>query len=109
MGEPVSAWTAHADGLLLHVQLTPKGGRDAIDGLKQLADGRTVLKARVRSAPESGKANDALIALLAQSLSLARSAITLHAGARSRHKTLAITGNSAALEAALQRLTLEME
>ena len=38
-------------GIALAVRLTPKGGRDAIDGIETLADGRAVLKARVRAAP----------------------------------------------------------
>ena len=45
------------------VRLTPKGGRDAIDGIEELADGQCVLKARVRAAPSEGEANDALILL----------------------------------------------
>lgn len=98
-------WTPCANGILLHIRLTPKGGRDAIDGVQQLSDGSVVLKVRVRVAPESGKANDALIALMAANLSIARSAITLQAGSKSRHKTLAITGDSASLAATLQRLT----
>ena len=53
-------WIVAADGLLVCVRLTPKGGRDAIDGIEQLADGRMVLKVRVRAAPSEGEANAAL-------------------------------------------------
>jgi uncharacterized protein YggU (UPF0235/DUF167 family) len=35
---------------MLAVRLTPRGGRDAIDGIEQLSDGRRVLKVRVRAA-----------------------------------------------------------
>ena len=48
------------DGIILAVRLTPKGGRDAIDGIETLSDGRAVLKARVRAAPFEGEANAAL-------------------------------------------------
>ena len=61
-------WTAAADGVFLDVRLTPRGGRDAIDGIESRADGRAVLKARVRAAPFEGEANDALCRLLARSL-----------------------------------------
>ena len=54
-------WTVTVDGLLLTVRLTPKGGREALDGIETLADGRAVLKARVRALPEDGEANAALI------------------------------------------------
>jgi uncharacterized protein YggU (UPF0235/DUF167 family) len=39
------------------VRLTPKGGWDAVDGIEQLADGRSVLKVRVRAAASDGEAN----------------------------------------------------
>ena len=44
-------WTAAADGIFVDVRLTPRGGRDAIEGIESRADGRAVLKARVRAAP----------------------------------------------------------
>ena len=53
---------------LVSCRLTPKGGRDAIDGVTELADGPSVLAARVRSAPQGGEANRALCALLAERL-----------------------------------------
>ena len=56
-------WPYQADGLTLAVRLTPKGGRDTIDGIERLADGRGVLKVRVRAAASEGEANAALIRL----------------------------------------------
>ena len=53
---------------VLDVRLTPRGGRDAIEGVEQLADGRAVLKARVRAAPSEGEANAALCRLIADAL-----------------------------------------
>ena len=32
-------WTPAADGIVVSVRLTPKGGRDSIDGVDTLADG----------------------------------------------------------------------
>ena len=92
-------------GLELDVRLTPKGGRDALDGVGALADGRRVLLARVRAAPEDGAANAALMRLLAEALDLPRSAVTLAAGHKARIKTLRVAGGGAALAAAVDGLT----
>ena len=91
--------------LELDVRLTPKGGRDALDGVGTLADGRSVLLARVRAAPEDGAANTALTRLVAEALDLPRSAVTLAAGHKARIKTLRVAGDGAALAAAVDRLT----
>ena len=101
---PDVPWRATAAGLTLVVRLTPKGGRDGIDGVEVMSDGKPVLKARVRSAPEDGKANAALVELLAKSLRLPRSAVTLAAGQTSRIKTLEIAGDGPALAEALAAL-----
>ena len=67
------------------VRLTPRGGRDAIDGW----DG-DMLRVRVAVAPVDGKANDALVRLLAKALRLPASRVTLASGATSRVKTIDI-------------------
>jgi uncharacterized protein len=100
----VPAWVRTPGGLAVSVRLTPKGGRDAIDGIERLADGRAVLKARVRAAPSEDAANDALIGLIAQSLGVAPRHVTLTGGAKSRVKRLAIEGDGAVLGAALEKI-----
>ncbi|MGN6570336.1 MAG: DUF167 family protein [Pseudolabrys sp.] len=97
-------WIAGAGAVTLAVRLTPKGGRDAIDGVETLADGRNVLKVRVRAAPTEGEANDALCRLMAKALGIPPRDVTLSAGATSRIKRLAITGDAATLIAALEKL-----
>ena len=97
-------WSASAEGLTVTVRLTPRGGRDAIEGVEQLADGRSVLKARVRAAPTEGEANEALVRLLARAAGVAPRAVRLVGGATARLKRLHIDGDSAALAAALARL-----
>ena len=59
-------WSVATGGVTLMVRLTPKGGRDSIDGIETLADGRAVLKARVRALPSEGEANAALCRLIAK-------------------------------------------
>jgi uncharacterized protein YggU (UPF0235/DUF167 family) len=86
------------------VRLTPKGGRDAVEGIDQLADGTAVLKARVRAAPTDGEANDALVRLLAKTLGVAPRQVTLAGGATARVKRVRIEGDPAALAALLETL-----
>jgi hypothetical protein len=86
------------------VSLTPKGHRDAIEGWMEGADGAAQLKARVAASPEDGKANAALIALLANSLAVPKAAIEIVAGKSARLKIVDVTGNAAALTASLEAL-----
>ncbi|MBB3286605.1 MULTISPECIES: DUF167 domain-containing protein [Rhizobium] len=85
-------WQAFPDHVRLSVRLTPNGGRDAIDGLEAGSDGECYLKARVSAAPEKGKANKALIVLLAKSLSIPKSSLSLVSGDTARKKILRIEG-----------------
>jgi uncharacterized protein YggU (UPF0235/DUF167 family) len=97
-------WSAVAGGVALAVRLTPKGGRDAIDGIELLADGRSVLKVRVRVAPSEGEANAALVRLLAKAVGVPPRDVTLAAGATARVKRLIISGNGPTLIAALEKI-----
>ena len=97
-------WRATPEGVVVSCRLTPKGGRDAIDGVATLSDGQCVLLARVRSAPQGGEANDALCALLADRLGASTTRVRLVAGAKSRLKLVAVSGDPAALIARLEAL-----
>ena len=96
-------WRATLDGIVVACRLTPKGGRDAIDGAATLADGTRVLLVRVRAVPEDGKANDALLRLIADKAGVATSRARLVAGAKSRLKQVAISGDPTALIAKLEQ------
>ena len=91
-------------GVALSVRLTPKGGRDAIDGIEVLSDGRPVLKARVRAAPSEGEANAALCRLIAKAVGVPPRDVSLAAGATARIKRLAIAGDGPSLIAALEKI-----
>jgi len=97
-------WRVAPSGLLLAVRVTPKGGRDAIDGIADLADGTCVLKVRVRAAPSEGEANAALLRVVAGALGVPLRAVSLVAGGRGRVKRLQIDGEGAGLAAALERV-----
>jgi len=72
----------------LRLRVTPNAGRDAIEGFEFLADGTQVLRLRVAAVPDKGKANAAVIAILAKALGLPKSALQLVAGETARLKTL---------------------
>jgi uncharacterized protein (TIGR00251 family) len=97
-------WAATAGGVTLAVRLTPKGGRDAIDGVERMADGRAVLKARVAAPPAEGEANEALVRLIAKAVGVPPRDVRLAAGAAARIKRLAIAGDAARIVAALEKI-----
>ena len=63
-----------------------------------------MLRVRVKAVPDKGKANAAVIALLAKALSVPKSAMTLVSGDTARLKTIEIEGDPAALAAGVDRL-----
>ena len=82
------------NGLRVTIRLTPKAAHDRIDGLKQ-----GVLQARVRAVPEDGRANTALVELVAREIGVPKSTVSVAQGKTSRLKTLLIAGDPAELEA----------
>jgi uncharacterized protein (TIGR00251 family) len=99
----------HAKGVSLRVHLHPGARADVIEGLARLADGRHALKAKVTAQPEKGRANRALIDLLAKRWRLPRSSISLLVGTADRHKVLLIEGESGALLATLSKKMSELD
>ncbi len=97
-------WHRTATGLRLTVRLTPRGGHDALGGVRRDQAGRVQLLARVASPPVEGAANAALVRLVAKTLGVSKSAVTLASGQTARIKTLEIAGDPAALERALKAL-----
>ena len=95
---------ATAGGIALAVRLTPKGGRDAIDGIELLGRRPRVLKVRVRAAPSEGEANAALVRLIAKAVGVPPRDVALVAGATARIKRLAISGDGPTLIAALEKI-----
>lgn len=86
-------WQTTDDGLLLTVRLTPKGGRDRLEGTVEDADGRPAIKARVSAPPVDGAANVALIKLLAKTLGVSKSKIRFASGETARIKRLHVIGD----------------
>lgn len=78
----------------LPIRLTPGASADRIDGWDVDADGRPILKVRVRARPVEGEANAALLKLMAKTLGVPKSAVTLERGGQSRTKMIAVAGLS---------------
>ena len=83
------------------VRLTPKGGRDRIEGWWTDSAGQAALKARVAAPPEDGKANTALINLLARVLEVKKADVRIASGETSRLKTIEVDGDEKLLSARL--------
>jgi uncharacterized protein len=97
-------WRYSTQGVSVALRVTPRGGRDEIDGLETLADGRTVLKVRVRAIADGGEANRAVTELIAKALGVPKARVRLLSGATSRLKQIAVDGDPAKLGDALRKL-----
>ena len=98
-------WRYCTDGISVALRVTPRGGRDDIDGLERLANGRTVVKVRVRAIAHGGEANRAVTELLAKALGVPRAKVRILSGTTSRLKQIAVDGDPARLGEALRELT----
>lgn len=83
-------FTLVGDGVKVAVRVSPKASRDKIDGVVDTADGGRALKVAVTAPPEDGKANDAVLRLLAKAWKIPKSAMEVSVGAASRSKTVMI-------------------
>ena len=84
-------WRAEPSGIRLIVRASPKSAREGIDGVVETAHG-PALVVRVRAAAEKGEANRAVERVVAAWLGVPRSAVTVVAGAKSRLKMVAVSG-----------------
>lgn len=83
---------AIADGVTVAVRLTPKASETAIRGIGWDTDGVARIKAAVTTVPEDGKANAALLKLLAKTWKLPKTSLSIASGATSRNKVVHIAG-----------------
>jgi uncharacterized protein (TIGR00251 family) len=95
-------FAAHKNGVTAAVRLTPGAKTEAWHGLMEVEDGKQALKISVRAVPEDGKANEALLAFLADAWGVPRNSLSLLSGATSRRKTVLVTGKTDMLLPQLQ-------
>lgn len=87
-------YSVEPDGVRLAVRLTPGAKGDSVDGAETDAAGKTWLRIRLAAPPVDGKANAALIKLLAKRWRLPKSALAIASGATARNKVLSLQGDS---------------
>ena len=98
-------WRYSTGGVSVALRVTPRGGRDDIEGLETLADGRVVVKVRVCAIADGGEANRAVTELMAKALGVPKARVRILSGATSRLKQIAVDGDPAKLGDALRKLT----
>jgi uncharacterized protein (TIGR00251 family) len=86
-------FTAHPDGVLVVVHLTPKARHARVSGLERRADESVALKVAVTAVPEKGKANKALLKLLSKTWGVGMQSLRLIRGQKDRYKTVLIEGD----------------
>ncbi len=77
--------TERKEGVEFEVRLKPRSSRNAVLGVK---DG--VLECAVNAPPVDGRANEALVALLAEDLGVPQKALEIVGGAKSRNKRVLV-------------------
>jgi uncharacterized protein YggU (UPF0235/DUF167 family) len=98
-------WRYSLQGISVALRVTPRAGRDDIDGLETLANGRAVVRVCVRAIADGGEANRAVTELLAKALGVPKASVRILSGTTSRLKQIAVDGDPAKLGESLRRLT----
>ena len=98
-------WRYSTTGISVALRVTPRGGCDDIDGVETLANGRSVVKVRVRAIADGGEANRAVMELVAKALGVTKASVRILSGTTSRLKQVAVDGDPAKLGAMLRELT----
>jgi len=92
-----AAFEPAADGVRVALRVTPKASKNAVTGFKETAGGGRALAVSVTAVPEDGKANEAVIKLLAKEWRVPKSSLDVVAGATDRNKVLHVAGDADAL------------
>ncbi len=94
-------------GTYLHIRARPKSGRDEVLGLVVSSTGSTSLAVKVTAIPDKGKANQAVIEVLAKAMHISKSSFRLVSGETSRDKVLEVVANLSTIEAFLKMLSVQ--
>jgi uncharacterized protein len=85
--------TPTRDGVRVAIRLSPRARSEGLLGVSPAAEGGRVVKASVTAQPQGGRANEALLQLLAKAWRLPRRDFSIIAGASSRSKTVRVAGD----------------
>jgi uncharacterized protein len=99
----MSPFRPSSDGVLVALKVAPRASRERVDGVAIEADGRAVLALRVTAPPDGGRANEAVLRLLAKRWRVPRTSLRLVSGQTARRKQLHIAGDPEALLGALTK------
>jgi hypothetical protein len=81
------------DGLRVAIRLSPRARSDRLVAAAEAAEGGHVLKAVVTAPAEAGRANEALLQLLAKSWKVPRRDLSIIGGLTSRNKIVRVAGD----------------
>jgi uncharacterized protein (TIGR00251 family) len=81
------------DGLRVAIRLSPGARKDRLVAVVASAAGGHVLKATVTAPAEAGRANEALLHLLARAWHVSRRDLSIIAGSTSRNKVVRVVGD----------------
>ncbi len=90
--------------IIVTLRVTPNAARNEVLGTQIRDDGKAVLRIRVNAVADKGKANKAVVALLAKNLRLPKSAFSIVSGQTARLKTIAIAGDPEQIIISLEKL-----
>ena len=88
----------------INVHVTPKSGRDVLCGIEADQSGNALLKVKVTAAPDGGKANIAICNLIAKSIKVGKSFVTVKRGHKSRYKQIEINCDKAKFDSWMESL-----
>jgi uncharacterized protein (TIGR00251 family) len=100
-------WRYSTEGISVALRVTPRGGRDDIDGVETLANGRSVVKVRVCAIADGGEANRAVTELLAKVLGVPKARVKILSGMTSRIKQVAVDGDPKILGETLRKVAAD--
>ncbi len=106
MSESAGPLSRVGDGITIAIRVSPRATRQRIGGIATDASGARVITVAVTAAPERGKANEAVIRLLAKAWRVPKTSLSVVSGATGRRKTILATGDA---EDLFQRLSVWME
>lgn len=93
-----------SDSVLVRVRVTPNASKEGISGLWVGPNDESRLVVRVTAPPDKGRANKAVLKLLAKALALPKSAISLTGGDKDRAKTFVVAGAPGDIVARLEAI-----
>lgn len=101
--------TKHPEGARIALRVTPRAASSRVQGIEVDGAGRAHLSVRISAPPEAGKANAALIRLLARRWRMAQRDLEVVSGAGTRRKVLQVRGSPDVVVARLRAIEAHVD